>query len=122
VHRLPTGSKEQRRLLKAFRRVGLGHPRDLSEDEWVSRAITILREEVFHRSAGEYIACLGRSFRLMAEEEPAWARYRIARHPILRHGSLALRPQGIDGVLRQAVRRAAGAVLLFERSDIAAQS
>jgi SAM-dependent methyltransferase len=122
VHRLPTGSEEQRMLLKAFRRIGLGYPRHLSDDEWMSRALTILREEVFHRSAGEYIACLSKSFRLMAEEEPAWARYRIERHPLLRYGSPALRPQSFDGVLRQVVRRAAGAVLLFERSDIAALS
>jgi SAM-dependent methyltransferase len=120
VHRLPTGSRQQRILLKAFRRIGLGRPRYLPDSEWMSRAATILREEVFHRSVGEYVSCLDKSFRLVAEEEPAWARYRIERHRVFRHGSPTLGLRSFDGLLRQAVRRAAGAVLVFERLDVAA--
>ncbi|MDF2689749.1 MAG: Methyltransferase type 11, partial [Microvirga sp.] len=87
VHRLPVGSKRQHLLIKAFRRMGFGKVRHMPDNEWLSRAESILRGEVFHRPVRDYISAFSRNFRLLAEDEPAWARYRIDRHPLLRHGS-----------------------------------
>ena len=115
VHRLPVGSRRQRLLVKAFRRMGFGKVRHTSDDEWLSRAETILREEVFHRSAREYVSAFSKNFRLLAEDEPAWARYRIDRYPLLKHGSALSELPGADSLMRQAVRRAAGAVLVLQR-------
>lgn len=121
VHRLPVGSKRQRMLVKAFRRIGFGTPRHISDDrrvsddEWLSRAATILREEVFHRSVSEYVSAFTKNFRLLAEDEPAWARYRIKRHSLLKRGSALSEWHGVDSLIRKAVRRAAGAVLVLQR-------
>ncbi|KFG68035.1 class I SAM-dependent methyltransferase [Microvirga sp. BSC39] len=115
VHRLPVGSERQRMLLKAFRRMGFGTARQASDDEWLNRADAILRGEVFHRPVSEYVSAFSKHFRLLAEDEPAWARYRIKRHPLLKRGFAFAELPGTDSLMRQAVRRAAGAVLVLQR-------
>ncbi len=45
VHRVPTGSKRQRILMKALRRIGFGLPRHISDDEWVSNALVVLKRK-----------------------------------------------------------------------------
>ncbi|MGF9758196.1 class I SAM-dependent methyltransferase [Microvirga sp. 0TCS3.31] len=115
VHRLPVGSERQRMLVKAFRQMGFGTARQASDDEWLNRADTILREEVFHRPVREYVSAFSKNFRLLAEDEPAWARYRIKRHPLLKYSSALSEFPGADSLIRQAVRRAAGAVLVLQR-------
>jgi SAM-dependent methyltransferase len=117
VHRVPTGSKRQRMLMKAFRQIGLGTPRHGSDTEWIRNAERVLREEVFYRPVNEYVSALSKDFRLIAEEEPAWARYRIRRHSLLKRASSFFNQPVLDRPIRQAVRRAAGAVLVFERTD-----
>ena len=115
VHRLTAGSKQQRVLLKIFRRLGFVRNRRVSDDKWISSVLRNLQQDIFHRSVGEYVSTIGKNFRLIAEDEPTWARYRIRRHPLLRRVSAAVELSSLDGVLRQLVRRTAGAVLIFER-------
>lgn len=117
VHRAPAGSDRQRRLMKAFRRLGFGTAPNIDADEWVNSAVNDLQENVFHRPVSEYVSAFSKHFRLIAEDEPAWARYRIGRHRLLKRGSFLFEPSFLDGLIRQAVRRAAGAVLVLERTD-----
>ncbi|MBD2747463.1 hypothetical protein IC232_12235 [Microvirga sp. BT688] len=70
---------------------------------------------MFHRPVSEYVSAFSKHFRLLAEDEPAWARYRIERHPLLKRGSALAELPGTDSLMRQAVRRAAGAVLVLQR-------
>jgi SAM-dependent methyltransferase len=115
VHRFSAGSKRQRAWLKILRWAGFGTNRHVSNDEWINGASRNLQQDIFHRSVEEYVSVIGTKFRLLAEDEPAWARYRIKRHPLLERVSSAAERPALDGLLRQIVRRAAGAVLVFER-------
>lgn len=117
VHLAPAGSKRQRMLMKGFRRAGLGTYKDTPHDEWVNNAIIDLQTNIFHRSMSEYVSTFSPNFKLIAEEEPAWARHRIDNHSLLRHGSRIVGLPVFDGLLRSAVRRAAGAILVFQRTD-----
>jgi SAM-dependent methyltransferase len=115
VHRLPTGSERQRRMIKAFRRLGFGTAQHAPDEEWVSNAVDTLHQSVFHRPVSEYISTFEKSFRLVDEEEPAWAHYRIRHHWLLRRGSFLFDQRALDRPIRQAVRRTAGAVLVLQR-------
>ena len=117
VHRLPVGSDHQRRMMRALRRIGFGTDRHIPDDQWTNIAVNILRQKVFHRSVQEYLSTCGNNFRLLAEEEPAWARYRILRHRVLKRATGFLEHPAFDGVIRSTVRRAAGSVLVFERME-----
>lgn len=117
VHLVAPGSKQQRMLMKCFRRAGLGTHKHMPVDDWVNNAVMDLQTNIFHRSMSEYISTFGQHFKLIAEEEPAWARHRIRTHPLLRHGSRIARMPLLDALLRSAVRKAAGAILVFERRD-----
>lgn len=116
VHLAPAGSKRQRVLMKGFRYAGLGTYKHIPDDEWINNAIIDLQTNIFHRSMTEYISTFGAHFNLIAEEEPAWARHRLRNHPLLRHGSRIAGLHMLDGLLRSAVRRAAGAILVFQRT------
>lgn len=122
VHRAPPGSKRQRILMKGFRRIGLGTAKHMPDDDWVNIAVSDLQANVFHRSLKYYVSTFGRHFRLVAENEPAWARDRIKHHPLLKHGTRIADLRVLDGLLRVVVRRAAGAVLVFERLGETAKS
>lgn len=115
VHRMSNGSASQRRAMKTFRRLGFGTSPGLPDDEWVEAAILDLRDNIRHRSARDYVSALAPLFRLGEEAEPIWARYRIAQHRLLRHGTPLIRTRLLDAPLRAAVRRVAGAVLVLTR-------
>ena len=117
VHRVPAGSERQRLLMKAFLRIGFGTARQAPANEWVTNAVRSLQATVFHRPVREYVSTFSKGFRLIAEEEPAWARYRIRRHRLLRMGSRLFEMPLLDDIIRQAVRRTAGAVLVLERTN-----
>jgi SAM-dependent methyltransferase len=118
VHRVPSGSKRQRILIRAFRRMGFGTARHLWDDEWVSSAVDDLQKNIFHRSVNEYLLVFAKHFRLIAEEEPNWARYRIKRHHLLKWTSPLFDLSFTEGLIRVAVRARAGAVLVLQRTDV----
>lgn len=116
IHLFPGGSKTQRILMKGFRWMGLGSHGHVPADEWVNSAIIDLQTNIFHRSMKEYGRVFGEHFNLISEEEPAWARHRIENHPFLKHGIRIAKLPMFDGFLRLAVRKAAGAILVYERT------
>jgi SAM-dependent methyltransferase len=119
VHRLPAGSGRQRQMIRAFRRLGFGTLQHAPDEEWVSSAVSTLQQSVFHRPVSEYISTFSKSFRLIDEEEPAWAHYRIRHHWLLKRSSFLFDRRGLDRPIRQAVRRTAGAVMVLQRMSAA---
>jgi SAM-dependent methyltransferase len=115
VHRRPAGSKQQRRMMRAFRRLGFGTSQHAPDEEWVRTAVDILHQSVFHRPVSEYISTFDKHFRLLDEAEPAWAHYRIRHHWLLKRAFFLFGQRAFDRPIRQAVRRTAGAVLVLQR-------
>jgi len=115
VHLLPLGSKKQRLLMKIFRRIGFGGKNKSSDEEWISRANTILKSELFHRPANRYINDLSKHFELISEFEPEWSRYRIKDNGILKIISPIVELKILDRLLRYFVRKVAGSVFVFRR-------
>jgi len=113
VHRFKPGSPGQRRVMAGLYALGFGVDR---RPDWVDVTTRTLQTDVFYRTVPAYIETLKPRFALIAQDEPAWARHRIANHAILRKAAGLASAGILDPVLRQAVRRTAGAVLVLRKS------
>ena len=113
AHRCEPGSEAQRRALTALYALGFGIHR---RPNWVEGTLHTLTSHVFYRTVPAYVATFATAFTLIAEDEPAWARDRFARFAPVRHLSALAGSERLAPLFRQAVRRTAGAVLIFRKS------
>lgn len=121
VHRFANGSAAQRRAMKAFRQCGFGTDPATPAEAWVEGAVASLRDIIHHRSIADYLAAFSPAFSLREAAEADWARHRLAYHRRLRHLAPLFGSRLLDAPLRTAVRRAAGVVLVLERTGVQAQ-
>ncbi len=118
VHRLANGSLHQKLLMHVLAKGGFGRRDVVCQPAWTAMIIQDLAQNIFHRSVPEYVTAFSSKFQLVSEAEPIWARQRIARSQTIKWSSAVLESRYFDGPLRGAVRRLAGAVLIFERHEV----
>jgi hypothetical protein len=115
VHRMQAGSENQRRAIRMLHRAGIYRSPERPQALWEAHAVNFLRHDVFHRSVAGYMARFAPAFRLVGQDEPSWMRMRLKSHRRLRWSAGLLRAPLFNGPLRHAMRRLAGAILVFQK-------
>lgn len=120
VHWLETGSPAQRRLLALCHALGLHNENRHTNTPspratWVANAMDSLRHDMAYRTVPQAIAAFAPHFTLAARHEAHFIADRLAHSRLRALAPLARLPL-LEPLLRRLAVRAAGAVLVLERS------